>query len=299
MYRIQRLLDRQGRRLETLSDAEARRFLRAFDDARRQLHEDLRQLARAPRQRFTLQHVRVYLAQVEAGIVQLQNRLGEQLDAGVRSHQERALQDLLSAIGAQEAQFPQVGRAIELEVLGRLSERRGLLLHRHSLLRYGAQLIEEMQRALTVGVARGATWRQVTEQLAGPTGLMAGQRHRAALIVRMEIIRAYNAGHQESLQQAAAVLDEPGEADPLLAKADETRDHRSHPFSRALHGRTRPVDGEWRVPIAEVQKYARRLKKRASGILWRQAGNAYVGQLYPAHFADRGRQVPWRRSWES
>jgi hypothetical protein len=295
---LDRLLQRQGEALDTLSDEQARAFLRIFDDARRELREQLEAMAPAGREAFTGRQAMLMLAQLEGGVAQLQVRLTGELDRSLVGQQHRALDDLLKVLSVGDRLDATLGSRIEIQALAALAQPGGLLLHRASLRRYGAGLIEETQRQLAVGLARGQTWRQITDRLAGPQGVLAEQRARAALIVQMEMARAYNASHQTSLVQAAAVLDAPGIADPLLAKATEYFDNRNHPFSRALDGRLRPVDGVWEVPLADVRLWADRLKKKAGGgILWAQQGGKYVGNTYPAHYGDRGRQVPWRASW--
>ena len=294
---LDRLITRQEDALARLTEDEARRLLRAYDDARRELHERLRALADEGRTPFTLHNARATLAQLEAGTAQLQQRLGAHLDAAVHAQQDRALADLLQLVGRADPAFRDLGAPVRIAVLQRLSAQEGLLLHRHSLRRYGAELVEAMQRELTVAAARGMTYRQLTDRLAGPQGVLAGHRHRASLIVQMELCRAYNEAAQTSLEETADLLDARTGDDPLLAKASEYSDHRNHPFSRVLHGLTRPVDGAWRVPHAQVLAVARRLNKRVSGIVWERQGAAWVGNRYPAHFGDRGRQVPWRESW--
>lgn len=58
-----------------------------------------------------------------------------------------------------------------------------------------------------------------------------------------------------------------------------------------------PVNGEWEVPLADVVAAGAKLGKSIGGIVWPLVGDTYKGAAYPAHFNDRGRQVPWRASW--
>ena len=300
--RIDRLLQRQAEDLVRLEDREAAAMLRAFEDARRDLRERLELLGTsgaAEVQRFTAQHVRVTLAQVEAAVRQLEERMNRHLADGERTQHARALGNLLAVIKANEDEFRDTGGRLETAALRRLTEERGLLLHEHSVRRYGAQLVETIQREVARSVAAGSTLDQVVARIVGAdASVFSGMRGRAELIARMELSRAYNAGHQASLEEATDLLDGPDEADPLLKKADAFADVRNHPFSRALDGKTTPVRGEWEVPDAEVQFWAARLGTRATGIVWRRDGAVWKGSNYPAHFRDRGRQVPWRASWE-
>lgn len=307
--RILDLLDRQGEALQALSEAEARRMLRVYEDARRELAETIGSGAPGT---FTAQHQRVVLAQLQAGMLQLREQLGERLAASARAVEERSLSDLVRLLSATEDDFRDAGSALEVEVLARLSEHRALLLHTHSAARYSSELMDALQRDLVRGVAQGETLRQIRERLAG-TGAAAWKnaRARADLVVRMEVSAAYGRGHQLGLEAAAKALDTPDDPDPLWKRADEFFDARNHPLSRVLHGRLAPVTeqvrgatvpGRWRVPVAEVAAQARKAGRswnpaRANGVVWEYDGAQIVGSAYPAHFYDRGRMTPWRKSW--
>jgi len=310
--RIDRLIDRQGAALDRLDDREARRFLRAFEDARRELREKLsamQALGLDEATPYTAQHLRVTLAQVESSVQQLQRRLQAALDESLRVTQERALQDLIDVIKLQEPGFVDTGQRLEMEAMRRLSEDRGLLVHQHSVSRYSAEMMEAIQRELIGGLATGQTVRQITDRLTGIKGsIFAERRWRAELVARMELNSAYNRSHLIGLQTARDVLDDPDTDDPLLKRADEYRDLRNHAISRVLHGMVVPIDEPFRVPAAKVkaeheklqaQRVAKGLKRRRlSGITWRRDGAHYVGAHMPAHFWDRGRIVPHRKSWE-
>lgn len=298
--RIEELLERQGAELESLTEAEVRRFLAAYEDGRRHLRERLEQLQRMGLGRtWTAQHTRVALAQVEAGVVGLQGRLGQVLtDGELRSH-DLALKHLVGVIRRQELRFRDTGGRIEARALSRLTEERGLLLWKHSLNRYGAQLVERIQGQLVLGqVAQQGIDQVIDRIVASDESVFGAMRHRAELIARMETSRAYNAGHQGSLEAAAEEFGEEDD-DPLLKRIDEFHDKRNHPFSRAAHGRLAPVNGEWRVPVEQVRRWGAALGRGVSGVLWPVDGSDYVGGTLPAHFNDRARQTPWRRSWGS
>ena len=298
--RIQRLLEAQGRSLDRLSNRQARQVVIAYDAARRELREELLQLEASGRAHdipFTAQRMRVMLGQTEAGV----RRLGQRLDTVFvdfgRTQGELAVGQVLKQVELGEVDFLDAGPAIEVRALQRLSEPGALLLHRRSLERYTIDTIDRVQRMLTIGVARGASYREMAERVAGVQGVLAKGRGRAQLIVRMEMGEAYNRIHQASLEEAAGVLDTPDRKDPLLRRADEFMDSRNHPLSRALHGRTFPVADPMSVPIAAVNAWARAMKRSARGVVWERRGSSFVGAHYPAHFNDRGRQTAWRASW--
>jgi len=313
-FRIRDLLDRQGAALDRLSDRDARAFLRAYEDARRELREQLDVMVRTGADRktpFSAAYLRSTMAQVEGGIRSLERRLGTVLDAATRRQRDQALEDLLAVVGrAERDQFTELSTRIETQALQRFVQQDGLLLHQHSIQRYGRDLVSKIQAELVGGVVRQLTLDQVVDRIVGTDqSVFAGMRHRAELIARMEMSRAYNEGHQASLEEASNVLDadEPDRPDPLVKRADEYLDKRNHPFSRALDGKIAPitvqvgdkhVPGEWEVPDSEVQAAAKAIGKRASGIVWRKEGSTWKGSMHPAHYNDRGRMTPWRSSWE-
>jgi len=309
--RIHELIRRQGEALDRLEDREVRAMLRAYDDARRELAEDLERMAASGLDRatpFTAQHLRATMAQIEAGAKRMERRLGDVLSPAIGRAQARSLEDLLQVISSKEREFRDAGGRIEQEVLRRFSEDRGLLLHEHSIQRYGRDVVNRIQRELVVGVTRGQTWRQVAKRITGrDDSVLAGMKARGELIVRMELNGAYNDAHLTGIKSAASVLDEAHPGDPLGKKADEFRDLRNHALSRVLTGQWQLPNDPFRVSVAEVraeherlqeQRKARKLKpRRLTGTLWEQVGGYYVGNNYPAHYYDRGRIVPWRQSW--
>lgn len=293
MSRIDDLLERQGRELDRLTDARAAALLSAYEDARRALLEQLRDTPLGSRE--TAHRMRVRLAQVEVGVAALRARMGQEMSRAEVAAQQLALQHLLSLIRAQEPHLRDSGAGIEVAVAGRLAEQRALALHRYSIDRYGAQVIENIQRAIVSGVVRGLTDHELARHIAGASGsVLASMRSRAELIARMELSRAYNDAHLESIRSFAELADDPN--DPVLKKIDEYFDQRNHPFSRAAHGTTALPGEPFRVSVAAVAEAARALGKSSKGVLWSQQGGDYVGEM-PAHFGERGRVIAWRASW--
>lgn len=292
--RIDALLEQQAEALERLTDEQSRLVLRAYEDSRRLLREQLAAInpAETP---ATAQHIRVMLAQSEAGVAEMRSRLGEALAGAERKAHDKALKDLLKLVRKAEPEFRDTGGQVELGIVQRLSARQGLALHQYSVKRYGAQTIEAIQREIAAGVAAGLTQRQLADRIAAAGGsVLAGLRGRAELIARMETNRAYNDGALESIHELAR-YDAP--ADPTLKKIDEFFDARNHPFSRAAHGTTALPGDPFEVPISKVAAAAKAIKRKAGGVLWPRKGNAYVGHNLPAHYNDRGRIVPWKASW--
>lgn len=295
--RIDRLLDRQNRQIDRLSDVHARSMLRALEDARRDLRERLLAVDDTATP-YTAQQLRGILAQAEAGIFRLKLRLREVFAASEVEAHTTALDHLLALVRANEPEFRDAIPAIRFQAAVAMSERRSLLLHAHSIERYGAELIEKIQREIVLGQVSGLSIRQIADRItATKRSVFASLRGRAELIARMESNRVYNDGHLLSMKELAAETDDEDDPDPLMKRADEFFDNRNNPISRVLHGMTAKLDEPFEVPRSKVLAMAAALKKPASGIVWPLIGSKYVGANYPAHFNDRGRIVAHRKSW--
>lgn len=309
MRTIDQILADQEVSLAALEDAEARKFLRAFDDGRRELREKLDKMVASgadEKTRFTAQHYRIQLAQSEAAVLSLTKRLGGALDASTTRMMERSVTNLTEIVRRNEPEFRAAGSPMEFRVGKRLLAEKGLLLHKYSMDRYGADVVESIQRELVQGMVQGLTWDQVRDRIAGKEGsVLSVTKSRAELIVRTEMSSAYNAMHQAGLEEWAA--DDDNEDDPPMKKAIETRDLRNHAISRVLDGQIVPVKKPFRALVADVQREHAVLQaaragkglkaRKLNGILWPLLNGAYTGQHQPAHFWDRGRVVAWRRSW--
>ena len=304
MARIDDLLRQQTERLDRLTEAQVQSVLAAYEEAVRQLEEELERLIRTGGDEatpWTAQRTRVALAQAERAMADLQSRLGAELDAATRQHREQSAADLAAIIRQQEPEFLLTGQMPHVEAIARLTEPSGLALHRHSLERYSRDVIDQVQRRLSVALAKGESRRDATRAI---TAVLQGNRSRAALIVRMETGRAYNESHLRGVQGWAA-NDPPGTPNPAMKRIVEMRDgrtRRSHPASAVADDLTARPDEEFRLPAAEIlaeyrRRFPKRKRLRISGMVWERRGDAYYGQHNPIHYNDRGRIVPWRESW--
>src|SRR5690606_31481013 len=145
---------------------------------------------------------------------------------------ELAHKHLIDVIKVAEPDFRDAGNQIEWAIVRRLAEEQGLLLHQYSVDRYPAETIDALQRDLAHAMLQGENMLKMRKRLHRTLSHLG--EHRAQLIVRMELNAAYNRQHQAALEEAAAMLDEPGTDDPLMRQADEYLDRRNHPLSRAL-----------------------------------------------------------------
>lgn len=311
MSRIDDLLERQADDLAGFQDATTRAVLRAAADARREMREALEAAVADGLDQatpYTVQHLRVMLAQAERVVATLERRIGTELDAASVKAGEQALSDLLAVIRANEPDFLDAGGSVELRALQRLTVERGLLLHAYSTRRYSSEVMAAIQRELQIGLIRGQARAAVVSRITKVgAGTMASLDHRAELIARMESNAVYNGMHQAAIEETSSVLDEPGRTDPLLRQMSEFIDARNSPASRAADGIVAALTQPFRIPVAEVRKWEGLMKKRAGIVGDKRGGGGtqvpIVGGYYelarfPLHFGERGRQIPYRATWD-
>lgn len=301
--RLVRLLNEQQEALDALTDREARRFLVTLEDSRRELLETVQALEDSGLDKvteYTAQQKRVLLAQVDAGARQLRRRLATAADDFADAAAQAAALDVVNTVRAAEPDFTDAGGRLDLELARRLDEEKGLLLHRHSVDRYGLKLIEDFRRGMLQGLLQGESIGMTARRLLKAGGPVFGGMtlSRAELIVRMELNSGYNRMHLAACKATAEETDDAHPGDPMQRRAAEYLDARSHPISWALQGMVTGLDEPWAVPVAEVQAWAAKLGRGVGGITWELRGAHYVGSLYPAHFWERGRQVPTRKAWD-
>jgi hypothetical protein len=286
MARIDDLLDRHSAALERLTDREARQFVQVYREAGRDL---VAQIAQSYPTEDQEQRLRIMLAQVRQGRMDLERRLGTALDPAIQRAEVKALADLKTTIAMAEPLLGETAGAIEVAALRRLTGKRALALHTFSIQRYGSAVVSALQRDLVQSTAMGEGVDTLERRL---RRTLKGQEHRAWLIARMELSRAYNDAEVAGIMEADQTL--PG---GMLKKIHETRDRRNHPFSRASHGATAKAQAAFKIPVADVLSAVAAMGKGSGGILWQRRGANYVGMNLPAHFGERGRIVPWRKEW--
>lgn len=309
MARIHDVLERQADELVRTEVSEARPLLQAVTTAAQELSNDLDTLeAQGMGETFTAQHLRVMLAQNDQAMYRLRWAASTSLNAQIAAVHAMAAKHAIDVITRMEPSFEDAGGVMEVAVMRRLAELDGLQIHRYALDRYTTEVADAIQRELVAGFAKGSTYRELRKRLTGAA--LVPSEARGALVVRMESNAAYNRAHQATLEETAAVTDWADTSDPLMKQADESIDRRNHPLSRAVNGMVVAIDEPWRVPkslvlaalkqIEATRKPTKSGKKRKpmklSGILWPLVGSNYVG-TYPAHYNERGRQVPFRSSW--
>ncbi|MEX2206774.1 MAG: phage minor head protein [Myxococcota bacterium] len=256
------------RAILALEREELERLRGIYEAARREI---LGRLADERAERFTAQHLRVSLAQIDAGLATMLRKLDERGARLMRRGLREGLAHTLDEIASFEPRFGAGPNSpIRLSALRTIAAPEGLLLSRYatSVQRYGAELRGDVQRRLSVHLVRRSFMRDVVQDVAGrlEASAVRGARWKAERIVRTELHHSLGAGNQAALEGAAEVL--PG----LKRQWDATLDTRTSGVCRTLNGQVRGIR---EVFVAEGKSFAHP----------------------PAHPNCRSRVLPWRAEW--
>ncbi len=300
---VDRIVRQVAQDVATLEDATILRLLPALRDARDEVAKGLASwLAKKDgAAKFTPQQYRAALVSLDAAfdkIAELKPAMYEALNYA--RGESAALSS--SHVAEELAKFGQIfGESIrptQIRTAAILSRTNALIIPRirTSSRRYAGAVREDIRHALSVGLARGETYHQLTNRLVslgGPKGLVAlrgvaGEpgahvediaeglftryRHWADRVVRTEVGEAYNLDKAETINLVNEDLDD--DEEPFLYRWDSAADSRRCPICADLDSRV-AIPGQ---PFI------------VDGVA--------AGRLYPpAHPNCRCALVPWHVSW--
>lgn len=299
--KAQDLVDRQRERVERIANGPARRELMTILVAtQRQIHETL---ARRPHavDSWTHADAQASLVLVHEAFATLAPRFRHLLQANAALAWENGVRGTVGLLTHFEKRAG--GGKVEGGVLRPLAlaealalQRPLLMRHATSVDRYGQHMIGVITRELQGGIARGASYYEMTERLTGlrgprgnvslraaenpdgtvsrlvteriPEGLFVRHRGWAERIVRTEMAHASNAGAMDEMRAEKATR-----YPDLGKRLIETFDRRTADDSRAAHGQVREL----------------------AGLFVDGKGRQYDHP--PGRPNDRGVVIPWRERW--
>ena len=226
-----------AREVDLLEDDEVIRLARIYEQARKEI---LARLATVDADRFTAQQHRVALAQIEAGLAKMLERMDRGAHA-VDSLFEQSIEMTLAEIGFWESKFRGgATQRIRANAARRISGPKALLLQRRrsSIAAYGQQLRTDIQGRLAVHLVKNSSWREMSLDVAGRLDQAAviGSKWKGERIVRTEMNSVLNVGHQATIAEASETI-LPG----LKQQWDAIRDERSSDICLRLKDRVREV----------------------------------------------------------
>lgn len=291
-------------RIITLADRRGVGALRALLDdlgaADFALRRRLRRWADSP-ERFTPAQALAYQRQVALVTEQARAALRRALGATTGAAAREGLAGTARLLERLEEAFTGISRPLRLRQAATMSSALGrvetslLGVHATSVDRYGQAMVAEFERRIRVGLIRGASQREVVDELVGsrgprgevslaareteegverlrveeiPEGLFRRYRSWAVRIVRTETARAYSTARMEGLYEQRVEFPE------LRKKILATFDSRTAFDSVGVHGEVRKLE----EPFVDG------------------AGRVYLQP--PARPNDREVVIPWLPEWE-
>jgi len=243
------------------------RLIRMLADAESDL---VSRIARMPHaDTWTRDDALAMLAQVRESLGSLEPRFAQLLASNNATAQALGAKDTLEMLVHFEGKRPELLRPLSLSQIESAAIELTMPRYQATVQRYGAIMIDSIQRELVSKAVTGATFYEITESLrdnvGGPDGLFISRRYFAERIVRTECMASYNDGHmlEIGLQKAKHFPD-------LKKKLVETFDQRTAQDSYYAHGQVRELsqvftDGKGR----QYERPPGRPNDRAVVISWR------------------------------
>lgn len=253
-----------------------------YEDAKRDLEARLRALG-PPNETATQTQLRAMIAQAEAVLSQVSDRLEEKLqDIGALAGTLGGRQTI-DEYKRLEQHFKGTTPVLDVErgaiFRGMVQGVTSSLLTRYRLQTktWSAGAIANMERQLSVGTMAGTPLFELVNEITKRNGLLDSERWKAERIARTEGMYAHGAVKQAAMERTNATVGR----GQLLKRLIETFDDRTGDDSFVLHGQLVPISApfEWK----------------------HKKGGAWVVDRYmhpPNRPNDRAVVVPWDPTWE-
>ena len=203
-----RLLNRQQSEFHALGNDQLRRLKPIFEQAREELRAEIAALAgRGREDRFTAAQAKRMLAQAEAAVAVIRERLGETLVDGAVKADALAIKHLAEQDLIATQEFGEPPR-LDLEGVERLTRDNSLLLERtqSATAPWSERAVAQVRSTLAVGMAKGSSYNDMVKKLTEPGGALEGKRWDAQRLVRTETTHQYNARTLEQMKQQRGAL---------------------------------------------------------------------------------------------
>lgn len=257
--------------------------------AQREIEKELREwlMKEDGAARFTAQRLRVGLIRTRRAMERIKKQVDPALMNGLRIGSNTA-----GALATRNVErelikfgeaFGETINPVSLDVAAALSRGERLLVSRHaaSVQRYSKSIRDEISGQLSISKIRGETVAEATLRLQERIPLVFKHaRSRAELIVRTELMHAYNVQHEFGIREMR-------EHDPdIRMRWDAYRDRRTCDQCRSLDG-----------TIIDVANRSAKFKSSWSS----SSGKKYKAthDRPPAHPACRCVATAWKKGWDS
>jgi len=264
------IAEKHIRRLTGLEMEQARNLTKYYVIARKRLKERLLEVRHGS---FTEAQLKMVLAQVETGLIQLNKQISQELILGSQISSEQATDDLVKEVNTFDKEFAGIFQPLPVDIIVESMNPDNLLINqfRSSINSYNDNLRSTIQRELTNAVIMKMPYQMVVEKVAET---MALDEWKIARIVRTELHNIYNVSKVKGMEEVKR------KKYPDLKKAlIHPMDSRTGDDSKKL-ARIDPV-----VALDKPFKYKYRGKLR-------------VFFTPPDRPNDRAILIPYRKAWD-
>ncbi len=227
----------------SLEEAQAKKILAIYKRVRQDLRDRLDLLGASYAGQMEAQHVRGILVQVESGILELKQLLQEEMSQVALDTALKGIAHTTSEIIALEKLFE--GRVLQIDIqaalLAESTKALKLKQYQSSMDRYGADLVDRMNRILVDAVVMQLPYHQTVSRISGATGLMASEAYRVHRIVRTELHSIYDMSRLNTLQEIKKE-----QINDLEKISIDPLDSRTALDSIAVMGQIRPLNEPFR-----------------------------------------------------
>lgn len=181
-------LERDSARLEGVELSQARKLIKMYQQARKEI---VNQLLFTPDNTFTEAKLETALRQIDQAIAILHSRLRPDLVFGFETLFEQALEDSGREINAFEKHFNGITRAVPIDAIIESTDPDNFLFNQYesSINNYSNNLRTNFQRVLGQSLIQNKTWSQAVNDL---DSVFSSQEYVLARIVRTELHNIYN-----------------------------------------------------------------------------------------------------------
>jgi len=181
-------LERDSARLEGIELSQARKLMKMYQQARKEI---INQLLLTPDNTFTEAKLETALRQIDQAMSVLHSRIRPDLVFGFETLFEQALEDSGREINAFEKEFNGITRAVPIDAIIASTNPDNFLFNQYeaSVQNYSARLRNNFQRVLGQSLVQNKTWSQAVNDL---NTVFSAQEYQLARIARTELHNIYN-----------------------------------------------------------------------------------------------------------
>lgn len=263
------------------------RIKKLYGEAQAGLEAKLAKAVKDKKSQFSVYQYNVLLAQLRQGQIQIIGQLTNALGTTSLKAQEEALNGLIKDITKLEKRYSGATITLPIEEASRFAgiidrSRSSLLrMHKSSMARYGAGLVQKMEGGLAASMLQGETAYDAIDRV---VEIADAEWWQAERVVRTEQSMAYNSTHADGILDASAEL-----PDMMMRWSEHVDDESGEPLddrvgkdSLAMHGQLARAGGLFTMPPDS------RVSVKVWGRVWPHP---------PNRPNDRAVLLPWRPGW--